>query len=259
MRRKRAARTLLLLSALALAPSALANEALRVGVTPETLSIGALYEGTEVSVTGELPPDCEAVVRIIGTSSDLSLKKKGKVFEILWMNRETVVFEDIPGVFLISTSGNPEKVLGQPCENDCGWQLGLPALFARTKISPESPDKRALFQELLQLKKSEGLYVTSEGLHYANVNDLRRTFEARISLSSRFPPGKYAVEVYALREGKVIDRATRDLTARLEGLPAILSVLAFNHGALYGILATVIAIGAGLFTGFVFGTGKGGH
>jgi hypothetical protein len=39
----------------------------------------------------------------------------------------------------------------------------------------------------------------------------------------------------------------------------MMSSMAFNHGTLYGIVAVMVAILAGLLTGVVFKGGKGAH
>jgi hypothetical protein len=43
-----------------------------------------------------------------------------------------------------------------------------------------------------------------------------------------------------------------------QGIPFMISSLAFNHSLLYGFLAVLIAVAAGLVMDFFFGTGKGG-
>ncbi|MGO9531585.1 MAG: TIGR02186 family protein, partial [Syntrophobacteraceae bacterium] len=64
--------------------------------------------------------------------------------------------------------------------------------------------------------------------------------------------------VDAIRNGEVIARAEQPLTVNLVGFPALLAQLAFGHAALYGILATLIALLAGLAVGLIF-QGKGAH
>ena len=50
-----------------------------------------------------------------------------------------------------------------------------------------------------------------------------------------------------------------NIDVREVGMPAWISSLAFNHGALYGILAVLVAVVAGLGTGILFKGGKGAH
>jgi hypothetical protein len=67
------------------------------------------------------------------------------------------------------------------------------------------------------------------------------------------------VTTFILENGRVLKTDERQLKIKEIGLPAMISALAFDHAILYGILATLIALGAGLLTGFVFKGAKGGH
>jgi len=66
------------------------------------------------------------------------------------------------------------------------------------------------------------------------------------------------VEAVALRGGAVVARSSRQTSVQLTGAPKMLDDLAFDHGALYGVLATIIALLAGLAVGLVFQS-KGAH
>ena len=74
------------------APLLKAEEPLQVSPFPDRISIGTFYNGTRVSINGTLPADSDVVVRMIGKTAELRMKKKGKVLGLLWMNRDTVTF-----------------------------------------------------------------------------------------------------------------------------------------------------------------------
>jgi len=93
---------------------------------------------------------------------------------------------------------------------------------------------------------------------YGPASDGKRSFTAEIPIPSRLSPGAYLVELIAVRDGSIIARAEQPVTANLVGFPALLSNLAFGHAALYGILATVMAVLAGLAIGIVFQS-RGAH
>jgi len=86
-----------------------------------------------------------------------------------------------------------------------------------------------------------------------------KPFAATVSMPPRVPPGEYVVEVFALNHGNIVARTTDHLKVDEVGLPALLSALAFEHGGLYGVLASLIAIAAGLLTGLLFKGSKGAH
>jgi uncharacterized protein (TIGR02186 family) len=249
----------LVLGLIALSSPTAAQQVLQTTITPQPITIDAVYNGSELRVAGQLPADCEAVVRIAGERGDLQVKQKGKVGGLLWMNLDTVTFENVPNVLLINTAREFSELLGPQPTTAPAAKLGLPYLRQEARILPESGDKDALFNNLLKLKESEGLYGSSTNrLHYLRANDTQKSFEVLVPIPARFPPGKYRVEVYAVRQGDVIEQTSHPLEVKLVGFPAFLSSLAFQYGAVYGLCAVAIAVIAGLLTGVLFAGSKGG-
>jgi uncharacterized protein (TIGR02186 family) len=249
----------LVLGLMAMSSPAAAQQVLQTTIAPQPITIDALYNGGELRVAGQLRPDCEAVVRIVGERGELRLKRKGKVGGLLWMNLESVTFENLPKVLIINTAREFSELLGPQPTTAPAAKLDLPYLRQEARILPESGDKDALFNDLLKLKASEGLYgSSSDRLHYLRANETQKSFEVMVPIPARFPPGKYRVEVYAVRQGDVIEQTGHPLEVKLVGFPAFLSSLAFQYGAVYGLCAVVVAVLAGLLTGVLFAGSKGG-
>ena len=232
----------------------------KVKLDPAVIHIGAFYNGGRVSVTGEVPGKSEVVIRVKGKLQDLEFQKKGRVLGILWMNRESVIFHELPNVFLLYTSKSFED-MARLNQGEPGVQeVSLNSLESQVDISPIPADKHALMEDLLKLKRSEGLYgVRNDAIHYSESQGSTKTFIGTLSMPPRLPPGEYAVEVFALNQGNIVARTTEHLKVDEVGLPALLSALAFEHGGLYGVLASLIAIAAGLLTGLLFKGSKGAH
>lgn len=241
------------------APLLKAEEALQVSPFPDRISIGTFYNGTRVAINGTLPQDCDVIVRMIGDTSELRMKKKGKVLGLLWMNRDTVTFESVPKAFLLYMPQNLEGIFQSQQKDAPVWQLGLTALEERITVSPDSGESRTLVRELLKLKEKEGIYAVGDNVHYTPIAEGRKKFEADIIVPPKLSPGVYKVEAYMVQNGTIVTIYDHSLTVALESFPKILSLLAFDHGALYGILATLIAVVAGLLTGVFFKGGKGAH
>ncbi|MBI5592492.1 MAG: TIGR02186 family protein [Deltaproteobacteria bacterium] len=236
-----------------------AEEPLQVSQFPDRISIGTFYNGTRISINGTLPADSEVVVRMTGEAATLRMKKKGKVFGLLWMNRDTVTFESVPKAFLLYTPHNFEDIFKTLPKDDPVRQLGLSALEEKITVSPDSSDSGALVKELLKLKKNEGIYAVSDNVHYTPPAEGRKKFEADIIIPPKLSPGVYKVEVFMVQNRTIVASYDHSLTVALESFPKILSLLAFDHGAMYGILATLIAVVAGLLTGVFFKGSKGAH
>jgi len=236
-----------------------AQEPLQISLFPDRIAIDTFYNGIKVAISGTLPADCEVIIRVTGDPIELKMKKKGKVFGLLWMNRETVTFESTPEAFLLYTAKKFDDLLDGRQKDAPVWQLGMKALQNSIIIKPGTADRDVLLGDLMKLKEKEGFYVVQERVHYTQLPDSRKKFESELTIPPKLPPGMYKVETYAVRSGEIISRYEHPLSISLESFPKLLSTLAFQHGALYGILAAVIAIAAGLLSGLLFRGGKGAH
>lgn len=217
------------------------------------ISIGADYNGTVLRVDGKAPAGSDVVVRVLGAAGDQHLKQKGRALGLLWMNMGSLTLRNVPSLYLVFSS-RPVADLGPAARG-----LGLEGVRDGLQVEPASADTPAIRAEFLGLKTSEGLYRESAGgIELGVAEGAIQPFEARLSIPSRLAPGTYTVEVTALRDGQVLAQSGQEVRARLTGAPAMLSDMAFGHAALYGILATIIAILAGLGIGLVFQS-KGAH
>jgi len=237
--------------------SAAAQDVARMTVEPQAINIGALYNGTTLTANGSLPADSEAIVRFMGTACELHMKVRGKVGGIMWMNLDSITFKGVPSVCLVSSAVDLNRL-----EANGGASirvLRLSGLKGSVMIEGNGGGHENAFEEFLKLKQKEGLYREMFGnISYGSASEGQKTFRAEVPIPSRLSPGAYMVELDAVRNGEVIARAEQPVTVKLVGFPALLAGLAFGHSALYGILATIIALLAGLAIGLVF-QGRGSH
>jgi len=251
---------LLLVGLLCSPPLAGAAVTFKVKLDPSVIHIGAFYNGERVSVTGEVPGKSEVVIRVKGKRQDLEFQKKGRVLGVLWMNLETVTFHQLPNVYLLYTAKSFEDMARLNRGEPGVQEVSLNSLDSQVDITPTPADKHALLEELLKLKRSEGLYgVRNDAIHYGESQGSTKPFSATLSMPPRLPPGEYTVEIFALNQGDIVASTTDHLKVDEVGLPAALSALAFEHGGLYGVMASLIAIAAGLLMGLLFKGSKGAH
>ncbi|MBZ2172540.1 TIGR02186 family protein [Nitratidesulfovibrio sp. SRB-5] len=242
----------LLLCLCLLAATARADDGgVALAVKPGDIVIGTSYTGTTLHFSGEAPRGSAIVARFTGASGDLALRQKGKAFGLLWMNMGTVHLHDVPSVYLV-TSSRPLADIG-------GTGLGLDAVRAGVQqeegSAAQGADTLDVPAELVRLKQHDGLY--REGVGGITVTD-DGAFSAELAIPSRMSPGTYTLDVFALRDGQVVGSTSVPVRAELVGAPAWLAHMAFDRGLLYGVLATLVAILAGLAVGMVFQS-KGAH
>lgn len=237
--------------------SAAAQDAASMKIEPKTINIGTLYNGTTLSVTGSVPAGSEAIVRFIGAACDLHMKQRGKVGGIMWMNLDPITFKGAPSVCLVASAVDFNSL---EANGDVTLRvLRLSGLKGSVEIEANGGGQENAFEEFLKLKQKEGLYREMFGkISYEKASEGQKHFRADIPIPSRLSPGAYVVKLDAIRNGQTIARAEQPVRVNLVGFPALLAGLAFDHAALYGILASVIALLAGLGIGLIFQS-KGSH
>lgn len=244
-----------LLAAITLVPTVAAASSARIRLFPDRVDIGAFFQGVEITLHGEIPPGCEAVMEIQGAAAREELLRKGRRGG-LWMTVGEIRVENAPNLYLVlSSAPNVPQLDGQ----ETPW--GFSALRSRVKFQGALNDqeKDRFFQEFLELKKSEELYDTLPGaLKTSNSPADRLTLAGTFLLPAKVPPGNYRVRLSVVKDGRVLEQKNEELEVKMVGFPALLAALAYEHGSFYGVVAVVIAIVAGFIMGFLF-KGKAEH
>jgi uncharacterized protein (TIGR02186 family) len=228
-------------------------------INPTAINVGTFYGGATVHVEGAIPVGYDVAVACVGKAETVELKKKGRVLGILWMNVGDVVFENVPSVYLLSTSKKLAELAPPPVLQEL--QVGYAVLESRATRSLEYGDERESFGELLKLKESERLYLYDEvGVRLGSEDGGTVPISAQCFLPAKAPSGEYEVRLIVFKEGRGELLHVARLQVNPVGATAFISSLAQRHGLLYGVLAVLIALIFGLLTGFVFGlSAKAGH
>ncbi len=246
---------ILALSALVSLPRAGSAADISLTVAPEIVEITTFYNGSTVEVKGSVAAGAEVLLRVSGAGEELHVKKKGKVGGLLWMNTGDLTFENAPAVYMLYSS-NTFK--GSIENNAIG--LGYNALENQIEILPSSDKDSFYFKEFVKLKEKQDLYSKNfEAVTYGPAADGSRPYQAQLTISPRMKQGLYTVEAYAIKDNRVIASSAVKMELKQVGFPAQLSSLAFDHSLMYGIMAVLIAIFAGLVTGVLFKDKGGSH
>lgn len=235
-----------------------AEDSFELTVSPEAVSIGTYYTGTDITVSGKIPADAEAVAVFTGDGKELHLKEKGKALGLLWMNMDTLTFKNVPDAFFVVSGKKIEEMKVE--EGSDIQDIGFDGLSRKITLESDKTDPQSYINELFNLKKHEGLYQEQIGdnITYAEPDQGYKSFQAAIHLPSRLSPGSYHVNVYAVQNGGILNHAEKKVAVSLTEMPSFLAGMAFGHSLMFGIMATVIAIVAGLVIGFIFQGSKGG-
>jgi len=221
-------------------------------VTPDLVEIGTWFRGHGVQVSGVIPQGAEAVMEVQGQTADEHLMRKGRGAG-LWMNVGEIEVQDAPSLYLVMST---DPKLLEAARPEAPW--GYASLQRRLTMSGmiKDQEKAEYFQQFLLLKESEGLYATVKTpIRQSRAAGDLIPIKGEFQLPTNVRPGTYEVCLSVLKDGQVIAKNCGELKVKMVGFPALLTNLAYQHGATYGIVAVVIAIITGFAMGFLF---KGG-
>jgi hypothetical protein len=224
-------------------------------VSPATVKIGTFFHGQTVTVSGTMPAGAQAVLEVVGPSTEETLLRKGRRGG-LWMNVGKIMVHDAPSLYLVMSTARELLTAAKPSAT---W--GYEALKQRITFTGriEPAERQEFLGQFLQLKESEHIYATwpgalKVGAAAGGASPVTSTFP----LPTTIKPGAYKVCLSVIQNDKVVSSTCTDLTVAMVSFPALLASLAYQHGAAYGVLAVIIAIVTGFAMGFLF-KGGGGH
>jgi hypothetical protein len=243
-----------LLLVLGLAGSAQAASA-TLQLIPDVVEINSFFQGRDVMVTGTLPEGLSVVVEVMGPSTEEHLMRKGRRGP-LWMTVGQISVSGVPSLYLVLSSA-ADLLAGNRLE--APW--GFPSLIRRISLTGDiqANEQDKFKHQFLELKESQKLYgAWPGGLKLSPDGNGRQKITGRFWIPSNIKPDTYKVCLTTVKEGQQVDRVCVDLPVQMVGFPAFLMTMAYEHAALYGILAIIIAIVVGAIMGYLF-KGGGGH
>lgn len=250
----------LALCSLQFAASREADAMLTAKANHDHITIDFFYHGSSVGVKGVSDAGRDLVITITSPEGHQTLKQKGKVGGVLWMNTGTLTFERTPNLYEVFSTKDIADILS-PAEQE-KHVIGYEALGKHIEISPvkSEEEKARLFGEFVKFKEASNLYAARVGTIETNLTD---TGHEEYLVQTRWPyqaaPGEYTVTAYAVKNGKVVETASSRVTVEQVGMVKTLATMARNNAALYGFLSVGIALSAGFGVGMIFRKGGGAH
>ncbi|AEH45916.1 hypothetical protein Thein_2066 [Thermodesulfatator indicus DSM 15286] len=232
-----------------------AEAALSFKVTPNYIPIHFFYNGKDFEISGHTDYPADYIIVIKDKSEKLVLRRKGKVKGLFWMNVGEIAFEPVPIVYMVFSNKPIDKILNK--EEQKKYAIGYNALFYGVKIEGVPENEREKWtREFIKFKEHLNLYRQKfNSIKVKNGKD-GSDFVLKAYWPFQAPPDNYKVTVYAVKDGQIVESNTNIIKVQKVGLLKKITELAFKRPALYGIIAIVIAIMAGIGVGMIFG-GKG--
>jgi uncharacterized protein (TIGR02186 family) len=221
-------------------------EPLIADLSESVVKITTGFTGTKVLLFGAKDGDGHVVVIVEGPRHPLTVRRKARIAGI-WVNHAEVRFDDVPSFYHVLSSDPLEQWL--PLRTRDLYQIGVEYL----KMDPEDdvgPAETAKFRDaLIRNMQRIGRYGVLEGKVTVLGGQL---FRADLYLPSNLPTGFYSIEVMLVKDGEVKTIQSTPLLVTKSGIGAEVFDMAYSYPALYGLLAIVIAVLAGLGANALF-------
>ncbi len=237
-----------------------AKQKVLTAASKNLIEIGLSYRGDQIHFFGVNPvPGSDVVIRLTAEKEeDVKLSVKGRVGPF-WMTVKQYDVSGSPFIYKLHTGKPLDQIISPETAQEL--ELGYAAVkqkmrlhLARGTAAPEDAD--LVFKGLLKIKEEANLYNI--------VQDPKRLEVAEGRLFKhyfRFPPaateGRYLVESFCFSKGQLVGYGKDVIEIKKVGLENWLTQTSQNQPIFFGIMAVVIAMGAGLLVGFIFR--KGGH
>lgn len=234
-----------------LVASPLAARELVVDLSEPVVRVTTGFTGSKLLLYGHAAGPGDVIVVVRGPQADKTVRKKERIVGI-WANRGAMTFNAVPGFYTISSNKPIAEILGG--EQRAYHQIGtdyLPLAAEEESLDP-GPSRREVIayrEALIRNMERDGLFSTQTGNLLFLGNGLFRT---RIAFPANVPIGTYGIDVYLVRDNEVVAFETTLLSVRKFGLEAEIYDLAQRHSLAYGVLAILIAAGAGWIASAAF-------
>ena len=205
------------------------------------ISITSDFTGTELLVFGAIEGGGDVVVIV-----NVVVRKKDRVFGI-WINAESAEFANVPAFYSVAAT-KPLEDLAAPDQLRL-YEIGLNGLRVTPAADVSEGQAGEFMDALVTLKQRTGLFPVAPQ-HIDVVGD--RLFRVKIPFPADVPVGSYLVQSFLIRDGLVVVGQTSPLVVNKGGFGADLYEFAHDEGELYGILAVLGAVMAGLLGNLMF-------
>ncbi len=248
---------LILLILAAGVPPAVA-ERLVVSLSNHRVQITSNFTGEDLVLFGTIEPDkgkttrpagYDLVVTVTGPRQTLRTRRKERVLGI-WVNTASRDFVNVP-TYLAVLSNRPVTEIAD-AETRRRLQIGLDSFLLPQRIGPDVADTvltdpfRTAF---VRLEQDRSVYRESP----TAVTFLTpAVFRAAIPLPADAPTGTYEIDVKLFADGAMIERTASALEVIKAGFEQYVAEAAANHGFLYGLATTLMALLTGWLASVVF-------
>jgi uncharacterized protein (TIGR02186 family) len=205
------------------------------------------FAGTDVLLFGAVDGPGDVVVIVWGPPEEVVIHRKSRIAGI-WINTAKLTFERVPSFYSVASSRPLDEIANNHVLSRLEMgvdRIDLPLPHAKASENVARNWRDALIRN----KQRLGHYAREVGQVTFLGENLFRTL---VEFPANVPTGTYQIEVYLLRDGRVVSAQTTPLIVGKIGLEADVFDFAHKYSAIYGLIAILVALVAGWLAHIAF-------
>ena len=225
-----------------------AQETVVPGISTDTISLTADYNGSKLFVFGAVRrrgpvPDeanpLDVIVTIKGPAHGVNVLRKERRFGI-WVNAEQVKVRQAPSFYAVATTRPLQDILSQT--ELLRYQIGMDQAVRRVGGSASVADTAPFTAALVRLREKNGSYAQlDDSIKLAE----ETLFQTTIDMPANLVEGLYSVQFFLVRDHKVVSTGNTAITVQKAGLERWIYNMSRNRPLLYGLMSVALALLAG--------------
>lgn len=209
------------------------------------IAIDAGFTGIRLFIFGARNDAGDIVVVIRGPERTFTVRKKERMMG-MWINRSQLRFGNMPDFYAVASAKPLNAIEASALFK--ALHIGADTLL----VAPQDTRKQALFPEFsdafLAHQRGRRLYTDLEPLGFMG----ETLFKTVIPFPDTIPGGDYVAEIYLVSDGELVGMQSIPIRVEKTGFDAAVADLAHGTPLLYGLLAVLLALGAGYSAGRIF-------
>jgi uncharacterized protein (TIGR02186 family) len=229
-----------------------ASEELQSDLSTREISIQSNFTGIEILLYGSIDFSQTAetgaydVIMVVRSPAEpLIARRKQRVIGI-WINGPGKVFPSVPGFYAALATRPLRAITSDETLKKLGVGFGNLDFGRPTQ---GDPDEQTFRSAVIRLKERQRLFQElDDGVDFVG----RSLFRGTVALPVNVSTGRYTADIYLFRDGEVISRDHSTLEVTKAGFEGLVHKFAFTRPFLYGVLAVILAMLAGLAGWYAF-------
>jgi len=240
-------RGLFLLAALAFSIGTLAaraDDGLVTELGKDHVDITSRFTGEHILIFGAMSRPGDVIIKVQSPEQGVSLSRKVPVGPV-WLDSGKLPVAGAPGLVYLLSSRPPKDVLDRKTRDQLG--LRFQDALAAVQVPTDDQGMTDWREAFVRLKQSGGYYLEAD--HAVRLTG-NRLFSATLALPANIPLGEYKLDIFLVKDGKVISHDTHTLDVQQVQLEHWVAATAHNHPWTFGVsfvaLAMLLGLGLGM-------------